>query len=149
MTCFIRCRIAKSQQPSSNDEAVDDDAEVSQQLSRSIRSEVEGHDSGSALSNLRLRAPLSPRTTTDNIRFRTKFRRRHSSGSDDSINLSQNGMNSFLSIKKRILNHLGVIYGSDRPRLDSLLDNKHQRLFFMSLQKQRLTLAMSRVAYWP
>jgi hypothetical protein len=44
---------------------------------------------------------------------------------------------------------LGVIYESDRPRLDSLLDNKHQRLFFMSLQKQRLTLAMSRVAYWP
>lgn len=44
------------------------------------------------MSNLRLRAPLSPRTTTDGIRLRTKFRRRHSSGSDDSINLSQNGI---------------------------------------------------------
>jgi hypothetical protein len=92
-------RLHKSQPPSSNDEAVDDDAEVSQQLSRSTRSELEGHDSGSALSNLRLRAPLSPRTTADSIRFRTKFRRRHSSGSDDSINLSQNGNpDNFLSI---------------------------------------------------
>ncbi|XP_046641668.1 uncharacterized protein LOC124326972 isoform X3 [Daphnia pulicaria] len=95
---------AHIQPPSSNDEAVDDDAEVSQQLSRSTRSELEGHDSGSALSNLRLRAPLSPRTTADSIRFRTKFRRRHSSGSDDSINLSQNETASDVSdVESRLL----------------------------------------------
>ena len=54
------------------------------------KSEVEG--GASAVSSLRLRAPLSPRTSNaDGIRVRMKFRRRHSSGSDDSINLSQNG----------------------------------------------------------
>ncbi|KAI9563326.1 hypothetical protein GHT06_010784 [Daphnia sinensis] len=89
------------QQLSSNDEAVDDDAEVSQQLSRS---ELEGHDPASALSSLRLRAPLSPRTTTENIRIRSKFRRRHSSGSDDSINLSQNETASDVSdVESRLL----------------------------------------------
>ncbi|XP_059353020.1 uncharacterized protein LOC130688904 [Daphnia carinata] len=89
------------QQLSSNDEAADDDAEVSHQLSRS---ELEGHDAASALSSLRLRAPLSPRTTTENIRFRSKFRRRHSSGSDDSINLSQNETASDVSdVESRLL----------------------------------------------
>ncbi|XP_032789259.2 uncharacterized protein LOC116926475 isoform X4 [Daphnia magna] len=93
---------AHVQQLSSNDEAVDDDAELSHQLSRS---ELEGHDPASALSSVRLRAPLSPRTTTENIRIRSKFlRRRHSSGSDDSINLSQNETASDVSdVESRLL----------------------------------------------
>lgn len=51
---------------------------------------TEGLETVSTLSNLRLRAPLSPRAT-DSIRLRMKIRRRHSSGSDDSINQSLTG----------------------------------------------------------
>ena len=68
-------------------------------ISQPEKSELEeGNESASAASNtsnnnLRLRAPLSPRTG-DNIRVRMKFRHRHSSGSDDSINLSQTGISN-------------------------------------------------------
>ena len=55
-------------------------------------SKSEGIECTTAVSGVRLRAQLSPRTSnSDSIRARMKFRHRHSSGSDDSINLSQNG----------------------------------------------------------
>jgi hypothetical protein len=64
---------------------------------KSASVEVEGGaerntENPSSVPSFRLRSPLSPRA--DNIRMRMKFRPRHSSGSDDSINLSQTGNES-------------------------------------------------------
>lgn len=85
----VQDEVAGSSRPKTEEEEDDEEEE-----------EEEGQESTSALSgSLRLRAPLSPRTTEETIRLRSKFRRRHSSGSDDSINLSQNGW--FLSFIKK------------------------------------------------
>ena len=72
-------------------------------------SKSEGIECTTAVSGVRLRAQLSPRTSSsDSIRARMKFRHRHSSGSDDSINLSQNGkLNSSIFCDF----HLAIIKG--------------------------------------
>jgi hypothetical protein len=75
----------------------DNDKRQADASAMAASAEVEGGaerntENPSSVPSFRLRSPLSPRA--DNIRMRMKFRPRHSSGSDDSINLSQTGNDS-------------------------------------------------------